>query len=109
MFHRASLKLGLEQAVMEKIREEKSFLANGSAKSSGKESMTPEEVEKLLKLGAYDVFHEGDDADAASKQFNEEVRGSVCACSATPNLTLLVSVSVSVSVSVCVCRTSTTF
>ena len=33
-----------------------------------------EQVERLLKLGAYDVFREGDEGDKASKAFCEEVR-----------------------------------
>jgi hypothetical protein len=32
------------------------------------------QVERLLKLGAYDVFREGEDGDKASKAFCEEVR-----------------------------------
>ncbi|CAK4318492.1 unnamed protein product [Aphanomyces euteiches] len=64
MFHQASLKLGLDQAVLGGIRQVKS-----STKGPSKE-----EIESLLKHGAYEMFKEEKegDAEAASKKFSEE-------------------------------------
>ncbi len=45
------------------------------------------QVERLLKLGAYDVFREGDEGDRASKAFCEEVRAACTArtaCNSVP-------------------------
>src|SRR5210317_2546916 len=50
MFHMSSMKMGLDQAVLQGIEN------NG-----GKDIMTKEEVEKLLKHGAYDIFKEDQD------------------------------------------------
>ena len=50
MFHMASMKMGLDQAVLQGIEN-----------SDGKGIMTKEEVEKLLKHGAYDIFKEDQD------------------------------------------------
>ncbi|RHY28112.1 hypothetical protein DYB32_006249 [Aphanomyces invadans] len=61
MFHQASMKLGLDQAVLGGIRQ-----VHSAAKGPSKE-----EIENLLKYGAYEMFKE-DDAEAASKKFNEE-------------------------------------
>lgn len=41
----ASMKMGLDQAVLEGIEH-----------SEGKNTMTKEELEKLLKNGAYEIF-----------------------------------------------------
>jgi len=69
MFHQASMKLGLDQAVLGGIR-------HASTMASGKASTAPskEEIEKLLKYGAYEMFKEEQDgeAEAASKRFSEE-------------------------------------
>lgn len=50
MFHMASMKMGLDQAVLQGIEG-----------GGEKEIMTKEEVERLLKHGAYDIFREDQD------------------------------------------------
>ncbi len=42
--------------------------------------MLAAQVERLLKLGAYDVFREGEEGDKASKAFCEEVRVCCVLC-----------------------------
>lgn len=63
MFHQASLKLGLDQAVIGGMRE-------GSSKKQGQ--LGTKDVEGLLKRGAYDVFNEGEEGEKASQRFCEE-------------------------------------
>ncbi|TMW60949.1 hypothetical protein Poli38472_000991 [Pythium oligandrum] len=69
MFHQASLKLGLDQAVLGSIRD----TGAGTAKKPSA-NMSREEIENLLKHGAYEMFKEDKDgeAEAASKRFSEE-------------------------------------
>lgn len=55
MFHRASLKLGLDRAVLAHTRRE---AQEGSSTMS--ESLQVAEIDELLKKGAYDVFREDD-------------------------------------------------
>ena len=50
MFHMASIKLGLDQAIL-----------GGLDNSGWQKALTKEEVEKLLKHGAYDIFQEDKD------------------------------------------------
>ncbi|KAF0694355.1 Aste57867_14766 [Aphanomyces stellatus] len=66
MFHQASMKLGLDQAVLGGIRDIKS--------TTSKKGPTKEEIESLLKYGAYEMFKEEKEgeAEAASKKFSEE-------------------------------------
>lgn len=59
MFHMSSMKMGLDQAVLQGIEN-----------SGGKEIMTKEEVEKLLKHGAYDIFKEDKDG-SSEKESND--------------------------------------
>eukprot|EP00984_Skeletonema_dohrnii_P000282 scaffold91_cov114-Skeletonema_dohrnii-CCMP3373.AAC.4 len=59
MFHMSSMKMGLEQAVLQGIEG-----------GSDKEIMTKEEVERLLKHGAYDIFNE--DKDGSSEKESTE-------------------------------------
>jgi superfamily II DNA/RNA helicase len=54
MFHQASMKLGLDRAVLAHARQEKSTDKEGKYKLSAKE------IDELLKKGAYDVFREDD-------------------------------------------------
>ena len=61
MFHMSSMKMGLDQAVLQGIEN------NG-----GKDIMTKEEVEKLLKHGAYDIFKEDQDG-TSEKESNDFV------------------------------------
>lgn len=74
MFHQASLKLGLDQAVLGSIRErEQQTAAVGTTKRPNAQ-MSKDEIENLLKHGAYEMFKEDKDgeAEAASKRFSEE-------------------------------------
>ena len=62
MFHRASLKLGLDRAVLQHMRNENE--QKGALTSSGsKMVMQTKEIDELLKRGAYDIFRE-DDSEA---------------------------------------------
>ncbi|OQR85660.1 chromodomain protein [Achlya hypogyna] len=60
MFHQASMKLGLDQAVLGGIRSKGNEVAPTSK----------EDVENLLKFGAYEMLK--DDGAEASKRFSEE-------------------------------------
>ncbi|EGZ22731.1 hypothetical protein PHYSODRAFT_388148, partial [Phytophthora sojae] len=75
MFHKASLKLGLDQAVLGGIKNDDPVAKlKGSAKTSKpNDRMSKEEIENLLKHGAYEMFKEQEsEAEAASKKFGEE-------------------------------------
>ncbi|CAI5728296.1 unnamed protein product [Hyaloperonospora brassicae] len=75
MFHKASLKLGLDQAVLGGIKNDDPVakLKGASSKSKANDRMSKEEIESLLKHGAYEMFKEQDgEAEAASKKFGEE-------------------------------------
>lgn len=61
MFHRASLKLGLDQAVLTHMRQENEKGHKKSAKKTNK-IQDAAEIDELLKKGAYDVFREDDTA-----------------------------------------------
>ena len=67
MFHSASLKLGLERAVLSQNREqaEEELDSNGNkvTKKSEREAQA-KEIDSLLKKGAYDVFKDEDDTEA---------------------------------------------
>ena len=61
MFHRASLKLGLDRAVLAHARNEQELGDDdGSGDGSGKSMLQAKEIDELLKRGAYDVFREDD-------------------------------------------------
>ena len=71
MFVRASMKLGLDQAILKSMKEE---TAEGLSSTSSGSSSTPanlnkKEIESLLKHGAYDLYNEEDDE---SESFCEE-------------------------------------
>jgi SNF2 family DNA or RNA helicase len=66
MFHMSSLKMGLDQAVL------KGFESN----ASGEPTMTKEEVERLLRHGAYDIFNE-DKAGSAEAESNDFVQQDI--------------------------------
>jgi hypothetical protein len=72
MFHMSSLKMGLDQAVLQGFE-------NGG--SSGEGAMTKEEVERLLRHGAYDIFNEekAGSADAESNDFVQQDIDSILA------------------------------
>lgn len=63
MFHSASMKLGLDRAVLAHQRQQGGEDVQGSSKKVSKESQA-KEIDDLLKKGAYDVFKDDDDADA---------------------------------------------
>ena len=71
MFHMSSLKMGLDQAV----------LSGFEAGSSGENALTKEEIERLLRHGAYGIMNEEKDGtgEAASKAFAEEDIDSILA------------------------------
>lgn len=54
MFHQASMKLGLDRAVLAHARQEK------SSDKESKYKLSAKEIDELLKKGAYDVFREDD-------------------------------------------------
>ena len=60
MFHMSSMKMGLDQAVLQGIENT----------GGNKDIMTKEEVEKLLKHGAYDIFREDKDG-SSEKESND--------------------------------------
>ena len=63
MFHSASLKLGLERAVLSQNRDQADESDDDKKKKSVRE-MQAKEIDELLKKGAYDVFRDDDDAEA---------------------------------------------
>ena len=66
MFHMSSLKMGLDQAV----------LTGFETGSSGEATMTKEEVERLLRHGAYDIFNE-DKAGTAEAESNDFIKQDI--------------------------------
>ena len=62
MFHSASMKLGLERAVLSQQRDPGEE-GEGKSKKSDREAQA-KEIDFLLKKGAYDVFKEDDDEEA---------------------------------------------
>ncbi|RLN02482.1 hypothetical protein BBJ28_00014676, partial [Nothophytophthora sp. Chile5] len=75
MFHQASLKLGLDQAVLGGIRnnDPTAKLKGGAKTNNPNARMAKEEIENLLKHGAYEMFKEHEsEAEAASSKFGEE-------------------------------------
>ena len=66
MFHMSSLKMGLDQAV----------LTGFETGSSGEGAMTKDEVERLLRHGAYDIFNE-DKAGSAEAESNDFVQQDI--------------------------------
>jgi hypothetical protein len=79
MFKDASLKLGLDQAVLHSIRE--NWLQRKDTGAEGAPLASRKEVENLLKYGAYDVFREAKDgkADEESQKFVDESIDSILA------------------------------
>lgn len=68
MFHSASMKLGLDRAVLAHQRQQDGDDEKGQSNKPSKESQA-KEIDDLLKKGAYDVFRDDDDSDA--KKFLE--------------------------------------
>ena len=70
MFHSASMKLGLEQAVLSQQRDQGEEGAEGKkSKSKSEREAQAKKIDMLLKKGAYDVFRDDDDEEA--KKFME--------------------------------------
>lgn len=70
MFHSASMKLGLERAVLSQQRDQGNDGGDGSkSKSKQEKEAQAKEIDALLKKGAYDVFR--DDNDEEAKKFME--------------------------------------
>jgi hypothetical protein len=63
MFHSASMKLGLERAVLSQQRDQGEEGDPNKSRKSDREAQA-KEIDTLLKKGAYDVFKEDDDAEA---------------------------------------------
>jgi len=70
MFHSASMKLGLDRAVLAHQRQQEGD-EGGSAKNKAKSERQAQakQIDELLKKGAYDVFNDEDEEEA--KQFME--------------------------------------
>ncbi|KAH9134583.1 hypothetical protein AeRB84_019682 [Aphanomyces euteiches] len=66
MFHKASLKLGLDRAVLTHMRQEQDKEAKNTKTVAKSKAQEAQEIDELLKRGAYDVFRDEDDA---SEQF----------------------------------------
>jgi len=70
MFHSASMKLGLDRAVLAHQRQQLGKDENDPKKESKSEKESQaKEIDELLKKGAYDVFRDDDDTEA--KKFME--------------------------------------
>lgn len=68
MFHSASMKLGLERAVLSN-REQGEASSDKKSKTKQEKEAQAKEIDQLLKKGAYDVFRDEDDEEA--KKFME--------------------------------------
>lgn len=66
MFHSASLKLGLDRAVLAHQRQnaEETRSDGYKRKSKAEKEEEAKEIDQLLKKGAYDVFGDDDDKEA---------------------------------------------
>jgi superfamily II DNA or RNA helicase len=62
MFMRASMKLGLDQAVLTNMRVGASSSSDDAEGGAGK--LGKQDIDALLKYGAYDMFKDDDDSDA---------------------------------------------
>jgi hypothetical protein len=65
MFHSASLKLGLERAVLSQNRDQGDDSdENGKPTRRSENEAKAKEIDELLKKGAYDIFRDDDDNEA---------------------------------------------
>jgi hypothetical protein len=64
MFHSASMKLGLERAVLSQQRDQGEDGEEGKPKPKSDREAQAKEIDELLKKGAYDVFRDDDDKEA---------------------------------------------
>jgi len=69
MFRRASLKLGLDRAVLADANANSSKKRSDDKDASSLSALSAKEVDNLLKRGAYSIFSEKDDSE--SRQFCE--------------------------------------
>jgi len=67
MFHMSSLKMGLDQAVLQDFKNET---------SKGNGAMTKNEIEKLLRHGAYNIFNE-EKAGSSEKESNDFINQDI--------------------------------
>mmetsp|Transcript_14219 Transcript_14219/g.29472 ORF Transcript_14219/g.29472 Transcript_14219/m.29472 type:complete len:2502 (-) Transcript_14219:1540-9045(-) len=70
MFHSASLKLGLERAVLSQNRDQNDDSEDKSKKKRDRDAQA-KQIDELLKKGAYDVFRQTDDDDREAEKFME--------------------------------------
>ncbi|KAI8854416.1 SNF2 family N-terminal domain-containing protein [Chytridium lagenaria] len=68
MFDRASLKLGLDRAILQRMDAQSAYGAEEANDATKVSALTKTEIEELLKKGAYGAFMDDD----ASNQFCEE-------------------------------------
>jgi hypothetical protein len=65
MFHSASMKLGLERAVLSQQRDQGNESGEGGKSKSKREKLAQaKEIDELLKKGAYDIFKDDNDEEA---------------------------------------------
>jgi len=65
MFHTASMKLGLDRAVLAHQRQQDDTQdTSKKTKSKSEKEIQAKEIDELLKKGAYDVFRDDDDTEA---------------------------------------------
>lgn len=64
MFHSASMKLGLERAVLSAQRDQGDEGDLSEKKPLSQKQAQAKEIDELLKKGAYDVFRDNDDSEA---------------------------------------------
>jgi chromodomain-helicase-DNA-binding protein 7 len=64
MFHSASLKLGLERAVLSQNRDQADDGDDSKSKKKSDREAQAKAIDELLKKGAYDVFRDEDDKEA---------------------------------------------
>lgn len=69
MFHSASMKLGLDRAVLAHTRQQQGEGEDSKPKDKSERASQAKEIDELLKKGAYDVFKDEDDSEA--KKFME--------------------------------------
>lgn len=73
MFDKAGLKLGLDKAVLSRLGDEESPVFGGSGGGNNLSSMSKEEIEELLKKGAYAALDNEDDENESKNFCNEDI------------------------------------
>jgi SNF2 family DNA or RNA helicase len=81
MFQKASKKLGLDKAVVGTLATDNSMGQRVFGGSAAGDPNSALEIERLLRMGAYDVFDDKEDKN--SKEFNEEDIDSILSRSVT--------------------------